>query len=71
MVPKRISLTYEYFTLTSNLKYYVCQCIISKDGEERMYDDKISGLLVLLLKQDAPIHTSNLQIYLGRLHQRV
>jgi len=49
MGPKHKSSAYGYFTVNSDLKYFVCQCIISEDGEERVMK-KLVLPLVLLLK---------------------
>jgi len=49
------SLAYEYFALSSDLKY-VCQCMISEDRGERTCDEKISASISTTLKAQAPTH---------------
>ena len=34
MTVRQKSAVFEHFSLTGDLKYYVCQCIINKNNEE-------------------------------------
>ena len=43
MTVRQKSAVFEHFSLTSDLKYYVCQCIINKNNEETICHAKISA----------------------------
>jgi len=54
MASKHKSSAYEYFALSSDLKYYLCQCIISEDGEE--------GIVMKKLEEIVPFQQARVRI---------
>ena len=64
MTAKQKSAVFEHFSLTSDLKYYVCQCIINKNNKETICDAKISASSGSSPKGHAPTRASNLKRHL-------
>jgi len=65
MSSKQKSFAYEYFTLTSDLKYCVCQRTINKDGKERMCDVEVKASVGTSPKSHAPTRIFNVEKHLG------
>ena len=68
MLPK--SAVFEHFTITTDGKYYQCQCIVKDDDGEKLCAAKISSF-TNSEKKDAPSRASNLKRHLQRIHPKV
>ena len=71
MTVRQKSAVFEHFSLTSDLKYYVCQRLINKNNEETICHAKISASSGSSPKGHAPTRTSNLKRHLERCHSDI
>ena len=71
MTVRQKSAVFEHFSLTSDRKYYVCQCTINKNNEETICHAKISAYSGSSPKGDAPTRASNLKRHLERCHSDI
>ena len=44
------SAVFQYFTITTDEKYFVCQCMIDDDDGERLCETKLSSFFLAMIK---------------------